>query len=440
MATINIVVTVANPGSGNRYYLDGVLQATISAIPGNTYKFDQADGTNSGHPLRLSITSNGTHGGGSAYTDGVTTSGTPGSGGAYTQIVVDATTVQTLYYYCTNHSGMGGSFNVGSSSTVQLQDRKGFDVQNFSADQTSVGQIYYNSASGTFKGVIAGGVSIGTWSSGGSLNTKRMGAGGAGTQTAGAIFGGDNDGVASPRYGLHEQYNGSAWTELADLNQGKSYTGGAGISTSALNFSGYAPQRWALTELWNGSSWTELNDMNTARFGVASVGQVSTAALAAGGSSASTATATIVESWNGSSWTEVGDINSGRAYFAGSGTPSAGLVFGGPSSALTELWNGSSWTEVNDMNSNARYGVGGSRQGTSTAALGFGGNPGNVNTEIWNGSSWTELNNLATARGNITGIGTTSLALAVGGEPPYLTATEEWTQPSSVLNQTIGTS
>ena len=28
MATITITVTVSNPGSGNKYYLDGVLQAT----------------------------------------------------------------------------------------------------------------------------------------------------------------------------------------------------------------------------------------------------------------------------------------------------------------------------------------------------------------------------------------------------------------------------
>ena len=164
MATINIVVTVANPGSGNRYYLDGVLQATISATPGNTYKFDQSAGSNSGHPLRLSTTSNGTHNSGSAYTDGVTTAGTPGSSGAYTQIVVDATTVQTLYYYCTNHSNMGGSFNVGGTGTVQLQDRDGFRVQNFSSDQTSVGQIYYNSTSGQFKGILDGGAPIGTLS------------------------------------------------------------------------------------------------------------------------------------------------------------------------------------------------------------------------------------------------------------------------------------
>ena len=92
MATITITVTVSNPGSGNKYYLDGALQYTYIATPGNTYKFDQADNSNSGHPLRLSITSDGTHNSGSAYTTGVTTSGTPGSANAYTQIEVTGTT------------------------------------------------------------------------------------------------------------------------------------------------------------------------------------------------------------------------------------------------------------------------------------------------------------------------------------------------------------
>ena len=59
----------------------------------------------------------------SEYTTGVTTNGTPGSAGAYTQIAV-ASGAPTLYYYCSNHSGMGGtantpSFVTGSSYYVQ---------------------------------------------------------------------------------------------------------------------------------------------------------------------------------------------------------------------------------------------------------------------------------------------------------------------------------
>ncbi len=105
-------VTVANPGSGNKYYIDGVLQDTLSLTKGSTYKFDQSAGTNGGHPIRLSTTSDGTHSGGVEYTTGVTTDGIPGNSGAYTQIVVDASAPSTLYYYCSNHSGMGGQINI----------------------------------------------------------------------------------------------------------------------------------------------------------------------------------------------------------------------------------------------------------------------------------------------------------------------------------------
>ena len=107
--TTSIAVTVVSSG-GNKYALDGVTQGTVTLIEGATYRFDQSDSSNSGHPLRFSTTSNGTHGGGSEYTTGVTTVGTPGSSGAYTQITV-AVGAPTLYYYCSSHSGMGGTAN-----------------------------------------------------------------------------------------------------------------------------------------------------------------------------------------------------------------------------------------------------------------------------------------------------------------------------------------
>ena len=103
-------VTVVSTGSGNKYFIDGVQQATINLVEGGTFRFDQSDSSNSGHPLRLSTTSGGTHSGGSEYTTGVTTNGTPGSSGAYTQIEV-ASSAPTLYYYCSIHSGMGGQAN-----------------------------------------------------------------------------------------------------------------------------------------------------------------------------------------------------------------------------------------------------------------------------------------------------------------------------------------
>ena len=118
-AVTELTVTVSNPGSGNRYYIDSSLQATLSLVEGNIYRFDQSDSSNSGHPLRLSTTSNGSHGGGSEYTTGVTTSGTPGAAGAYTEITV-AIGAPTLYYYCTNHSGMGGTANTPTDVSVTV--------------------------------------------------------------------------------------------------------------------------------------------------------------------------------------------------------------------------------------------------------------------------------------------------------------------------------
>tara|TARA_R100001509_G_scaffold133056_1_gene86655 strand:+ start:1539 stop:3368 length:1830 start_codon:yes stop_codon:yes gene_type:complete len=117
--TITYNVTVADD-SGNKYYLSTYSGSapTISLIKGNTYIFDQSDSSNDGHPLQFSITSNGTHGGGAAYTTGVTVVGTAGQSGSYVQIVTSDSTPSTLYYYCTNHSNMGGTANVVEPVTV----------------------------------------------------------------------------------------------------------------------------------------------------------------------------------------------------------------------------------------------------------------------------------------------------------------------------------
>ena len=132
-------VTVVSD-SGNKYRFDGfgTSAVTLDLAEGGTYIFDQSDSSNSGHPLRFSTTSDGTHGSGSEYTTGVTTSGTPGSSGAKTTIVV-AASAPTLYYYCSVHSGMGGQANTNSTlgssnfdgtiqSTAKVNANAGFSI------------------------------------------------------------------------------------------------------------------------------------------------------------------------------------------------------------------------------------------------------------------------------------------------------------------------
>ena len=117
--TRTFTVTVVNTGGGNKYFIDGVQQATVNLAENFTYKFDVSDSSVGGHPFKFSTTSDGTHSGGSEYTTGVTSSGTAGQAGAYVQIVV-AESAPTLYYYCQYHSGMGGQANTPDSDTWGL--------------------------------------------------------------------------------------------------------------------------------------------------------------------------------------------------------------------------------------------------------------------------------------------------------------------------------
>ncbi len=105
-STITYMVTVA----GGQFVIEGTAAATLSLTAGNTYVFNQSDGSNSTHPIKFAENADG--GGDSEYTTGVTVTGTAGSSGAQTELVVDENTPSPLYYYCANHSGMGSSITI----------------------------------------------------------------------------------------------------------------------------------------------------------------------------------------------------------------------------------------------------------------------------------------------------------------------------------------
>ena len=124
-------VKVQSASGSNKYFIEDEQQPRIDVVYGNKYVFDLSDSSlaaGGSHPFRLSTTSDGTHGGGSQYTTGWTMTGTVGTAGAKATFVVPASGSfpTNLYYYCANHSGMGGQL-YGSSNIVIYEPYTIFD-------------------------------------------------------------------------------------------------------------------------------------------------------------------------------------------------------------------------------------------------------------------------------------------------------------------------
>ena len=107
----NVVVTV----SGGKFLFDGQTSSqSLRLMPSIVYRFDQSDSSNGSHPLRFSESEDG-----SEMSDGYTIYnkvGTPGSSGAYTEVAFDQEAPSIMYFYCSNHSGMGNSVYLGDES------------------------------------------------------------------------------------------------------------------------------------------------------------------------------------------------------------------------------------------------------------------------------------------------------------------------------------
>ena len=126
MATITYTVTVATGttqyGTGNRFYINGELAPVLYLQEGNTYIFDQSEGTNATHILGFSTNPNNSPA--ATYTTGVTTTGTPGNSGANTTIVVapvKKTGAPVLFYYCTAHPNMGNAAQTISPTSGEAE-------------------------------------------------------------------------------------------------------------------------------------------------------------------------------------------------------------------------------------------------------------------------------------------------------------------------------
>ncbi len=253
-AEVTHTVTVA----GGKFVIGGVSQATLSLIEGGTYKFDQSDSSNGTHPFKFSQTSNGTWNRGTEYTKGVTYVGTPGSSGAYTQLVVPFGGLD-LYYYCGNHTGMGGSASTPANAgmfTAGLPILKTTDQFGATLGSPSILFGYDNSdnsfdSSATSLTKDVTGYTFNAWS--GSVLESSLG--GSGANSAQVVKASDGSSVTwvvstdSTDRKLWTSSNGTDWTSsgsnydtdgsyVAITSVWLAWAGGANVSTTYVATSG----------------------------------------------------------------------------------------------------------------------------------------------------------------------------------------------------------
>ena len=358
-------------------------------------------------------------------------------GSSWTEISDLGTAIQ--YSGGGGNNGSSAAINYGGQTPSVVGTTETFSITPSTAKTLEEGQIFLSGGQ-TLKGFgKAAGIPAATWASGGALNQPGRGpvcATVGVSVSSGQIAGG------TPNLANTEQYDGTSWTEVNDLNEGRSAVAGTGKLTSALAAGGDSPPGTNVTstELWDGTNWTETANLNTARRNSAASGDSTTSSLYFGGYT--TTYVANTESWDGSSWTEVSDLNSARGYIGGSGSQTSAIAISGEPSPrnYVETWDGSSWTEVTEINT-ARAQGGSSSFGSKSFALYFGGEPPSslANTEFWNGSSWTEVNDLSTGRSNLDGSGSAASALAVSGGPPtpQTVLTEEFDAPATLSTITV---
>ena len=154
VATKTSAHTYNGVGSGNGYKINGVFSPYLKLIPRITYRFDQSDSSNSGHPLLFYYDAAKA----TSYSTGVTTNGTPGNAGAYTQIIIGDSTPPVLFYQCSAHGYMGWAL------TTSTRNLTGFDTDDLSAGSSN---LYYTDS--RVQTYISGNRSYGNISTTGSI-------------------------------------------------------------------------------------------------------------------------------------------------------------------------------------------------------------------------------------------------------------------------------
>lgn len=262
--------------------------------------------------------------------------------------------------------------------------------------------------------------------------------------------------AASGSYKMFKSSGTLFWEDSPSLNIARMEFGSAGDENNALVFGGLGGQNsnstftYQCTEEWNGSSWSAVDNLNCSRAGNAGFG-TSNAAISNGGAQAAynysnnislAGGQTNSEGYNGTSWSTAASTNNTARWFrCGTGTQNAGTVIGGQDGGAScdevEWYDGISWSSRPDLNYGISLNVLVGNQGEEFSFGGaclasygsesyFGINQ--TNQKSIGGTSWSVTNPLNTNRVGLSGVGTQNAAIAIGGGEASISlkCTEEW--------------
>jgi len=200
-----------------------------------------------------------------------------------------------------------------------------------------------------------------------------------GTQTAGLYSGGNTTPGQNPVTNASAEYDGSTWTGAPAMPSTRSYGGSVGIQTSALSVTGDDggwPGGSVTVDSYNGSTWATETAYPTKAYGMTGCGTSETEAFVAGGQVPYPGGNPSVATYNGTAWTLTATplntlLPANGQQMAKYGTSTNALAFGGASGqTATASWNGTAWASQPNMGTGR---IAGGGAGTAASALAVGG-------------------------------------------------------------------
>ena len=166
-----------------------------------------------------------------------------------------------------------------------------------------------------------------SWSEQTNLPGARLSAGSCGTQTAGLLFGGATSQPFNPtiQTGTFE-YDGSSWTAGGALPEAKAQANSGGIQTAAFFASGRTipGSRSTKTAFYNGTAWSEGADVVTVSPGTGNTGATGTTSAGQ-----ATSDANLTNNYDGTAWATAPNYSTARGRGMGGGTQTSNIYAGG---------------------------------------------------------------------------------------------------------------